>query len=62
LSVGVVSVIVMSRYRLLPTPDQEVGLAEHARHARYVWNLAVEQHAHWRSGRAAAPGYSERSR
>jgi transposase len=22
-----------------------------------VWNLAVEQHAHWRPGRAAAPGY-----
>ena len=25
-------------------------------HARYVWNLAVEQYAHWRPGRASAPG------
>ena len=37
-------------------------MLEHARHARYVWNLAVEQHAHWRPGRAAAPGYPEQSR
>jgi Putative transposase DNA-binding domain/Probable transposase len=27
-----------------------------------VWNLAVEQHAHWRPGRAAAPGYLEQCR
>jgi hypothetical protein len=27
-----------------------------------VWNLAVEQHAHWRPGRASAPGYVEQSR
>jgi transposase len=47
----------MSRYRLLPTPAQEAVLQEHCAHARYVWNLAVEQHAHWRPGRAAAPGY-----
>ena len=59
---GSVSVIVMSRYRLLPTPDQEIGLLEHARHARYVWNLAVEQHAHWQPGRCSAPGYIEQSR
>ncbi len=58
---GSVSVIVMSRYRLLPTPDQEIGLLEHARHARYVWNLAVEQHAHWQPGRCSAPGYVEQS-
>ncbi|MFG1753680.1 zinc ribbon domain-containing protein [Streptosporangium sandarakinum] len=32
----------MSRYRLRPTPAQEAALAEHCRHARYVWNLAVE--------------------
>jgi transposase len=47
----------MSRYRLYPTPAQEAVLREHCAHARYVWNLAVEQHAHWRPGRAAAPGY-----
>jgi putative transposase len=33
-------------------------LAEHCRHARYVWNLAVEQQLHWRPGRHA-PGYNE---
>jgi len=47
----------MSRYRLYPTPAQEAVLRDHCAHARYVWNLAVEQHAHWRPGRAAAPGY-----
>jgi len=52
----------MSRYRLLPTPDQEAGLLEHARHARFVWNLAVEQHACWRPGRSAAPRYNEQAR
>ena len=27
-----------------------------------MWNLAVEQHAHWRPGRAPAPGYAEQNR
>ena len=49
----------MSRYRLLPTPAQETALRDHCGHARYVWNLAVEQHAHWRPGRKGAPGYLE---
>ena len=48
----------MSRYRLLPTAEQVAGLAEHCRHARYVWNLAVEQQQHWQPGRRA-PGYNE---
>ena len=52
----------MSRYRLLPTPAQQAVLRDHCGHARYVWNLAVEQHAHWRSGRAGAPGYLEQCR
>ncbi|MCO6007539.1 transposase [Actinoallomurus purpureus] len=42
------------RFRLAPTPAQERGLL--------VWNLAVEQHQHWRPGRASAPGYGEQSR
>jgi putative transposase len=49
----------MSRYRLNPTPAQQAVLRDHCGHARYVWNLAVEQHAHWRPGRASAPGYLE---
>ena len=52
----------MSRYRLLPTPAQEAVLREHCGHARYVWNLAVEQHGHWHPGRAGAPGYREQCR
>ncbi len=52
----------MSSYRLLPTPAQEAVLRGHCGHARYVWNLAVEQHAHWHPGRQGAPGYLEQCR
>ena len=52
----------MSRYRLLPSPAQEAVLRDHCGHARFVWNLAVEQHRHWRPGRASAPGYLEQCR
>ncbi len=52
----------MSRYRLLPTPAQQAVLRDHCAHARYVWNLAVEQHGHWHPGRKGAPGYREQCR
>ncbi len=52
----------MSRYRLLPTPAQEAVLRDHCGHARYLWNLAVEQHSHWHPGRKGAPGYLEQCR
>jgi transposase len=52
----------MSRYRLHPAPAQEAVLRDHCGHARYVWNLAVEQHAHWHAGRKSAPGYLEQCR
>ncbi|MDP9841347.1 RNA-guided endonuclease InsQ/TnpB family protein [Streptosporangium lutulentum] len=52
----------MSRYRLHPSPAQEATLLEHCGHARYVWNLAVEQHAHWQPGRTPAPGFAEQCR
>jgi hypothetical protein len=52
----------MSRYRLVPSPAQEAVLRDHCGHARYVWNLAVEQHRHWRPGRKSAPGYLEQCR
>ncbi len=32
----------------------------HCAHARYVWNLAVEQQSWWRPGRGTAPGSAER--
>ncbi len=52
----------MSRYRLLPAPAQQAVLRDHCGHARCVRNLAVEQHARWRPGRAGAPGYLEQCR
>ena len=52
----------MSRYRLLPIPAQQAVLRDHCGHARYVWNLAVEQHSHWHPGRGNAPGYLEQCR
>jgi transposase len=52
----------MSRYRLNPTPAQEAVLRDHCGHARYIWNLAVEQHSHWHPGRKSAPGYLEQCR
>ena len=52
----------MSRYRLLPTPAQHAVLRDHCAHARYVWNLAVEQYQHWHPGRSSAPGYLEQCR
>ena len=51
----------MSRYRLYPTPAQENLLLGHCAHARYVWNLAVEQRSWWQPGRPA-PGFVEQCR
>jgi putative transposase len=52
----------MSRYRLLPAGEQTARLLGHCAHARFVWNLAVEQHSCWCPGRTAAPGYVEQAR
>jgi IS605 OrfB family transposase len=52
----------MSRYRLTPTPEQEQSLLKHCAHARYVWNLGLEQRLEWRPGRGPAPGYAEQDR
>ncbi len=52
----------MSRYRLEPSPAQEAVLLRHCSDARYIWNLAVEQHQWWRAGRKSAPGYNEQCR
>ena len=41
----------------MPTPAQESTLLEHCTHARFVWNLAVEQRSWWRPGRGTAPGF-----
>nr|WP_275406994.1 transposase [Actinomadura bangladeshensis] len=47
---------------MCPTPVQEAGLLEHCGHARFVWNLAVEQHAWWTPRRGPAPGYAVQAR
>jgi putative transposase len=57
---GPVYVVGVCRFRLLPSPEQVEVLAEHCRHARFVWNLAVEQQKHWQPGRQA-PDYNEQS-
>jgi transposase len=44
---------VMSRYALRPTSEQESLLLEFCSHARFVWNLAVEQQAWWKSTRTS---------
>ena len=52
----------MLRYRLAPTAAQEATMRNHCAHARYVWNLAVEQHSWWRPGRRSAPTYLKQCR
>ncbi|MFD7688949.1 RNA-guided endonuclease InsQ/TnpB family protein [Streptomyces sp. NPDC059781] len=52
----------MSRFRMYPTGAQEQRMLLHCAHARYVWNLAVEQHASWQPGRRSAPGFAEQCR
>ncbi|MEX5713925.1 helix-turn-helix domain-containing protein, partial [Parafrankia sp. FMc6] len=52
----------MSRYRLDPAAEQAVGMEEHCGHARFVWNLAVEQQSWWAPGRGNAPNHAERCR
>jgi len=51
-----------NRYRLTPTPEQQSAMCEHCAHARFIYNLAVEQHSWWRPGRGRVPGYLEQAR
>ncbi|MGQ0775840.1 MAG: helix-turn-helix domain-containing protein [Pseudonocardiales bacterium] len=51
----------VSRFRLYPTPAQAAVMTEHCAHARYVWNLAVEQLGYRGRGQRM-PGYVEQSR
>ena len=52
----------MSRFRIYPTPAQQVALLQHCAHARYVWNLALEQWSMWTSDRGPTPGFVEQCR
>jgi transposase len=49
------------RFRLYPTREQEVLLAQHCAHARFVWNLAVEQLG-YRHHRQPLPNYAMQNR
>lgn len=46
------------RFRLLPTVEQEGRLLEHCAHARYVWNLALEQRDCYRKTLGPTPGFA----
>ena len=50
------------RFRLYPTPAQEALLREQCAHARYVWNLGLEQRLMWARWKGPTPGYVEQSR
>src|SRR6266550_1145286 len=50
------------RNRLYPAVKQEPGCLQHCVHARFVWNLAVEQQSWWWPGRGSAPGSVVRQR
>ena len=50
------------RCRLYPVAAQMPGLGGHCGHARYVWNLAVEQQSWYWPGRGSAPSAAERYR
>lgn len=52
----------MTRYRMYPTDAQQDALLTHCAHARYVWNLAVEQQSWWTRYRGTAPTSAERYR
>ena len=62
MSVSFASIFACPDTDSFPTPAQEEALQGHCAHARYVWNLAVEQHQHWSPGRKSAPGYLEQCR
>ena len=52
----------MSRFRLSPTPAQHAALLEQCRHARYVWNLALELWSMWTPDRPQTAGFVEQCR
>ncbi|MFD3399119.1 RNA-guided endonuclease InsQ/TnpB family protein [Kribbella sp. NPDC058693] len=52
----------MSRFRMYPTSAQDAGLLEQCAHARYVWNLALEQWSMWTRDKPPTPGYLDQAR
>src|SRR5688500_2921569 len=52
----------MPRFRLYPAPRQETLLLEQCGHARYVWNLGLEQRSTWVRWKGPTPGLAEQNR
>ena len=53
----------MTRFRLALTREQEVAMLWHCAHARYIWNLALEQWSMWSAGRRNhQPRYLQQAR
>ena len=46
------------RFRLYPSDAQEVLLAGQCGHARYVWNLGLEQRLMWARWKGPTPGFN----
>ena len=49
------------RFRLYPWTAQKVFLLEQCGHARYVWNLGLEQRLMWRCWQGPNPGFNAQS-
>ncbi|WP_344221461.1 transposase [Kribbella sancticallisti] len=47
---------------MYPTLAQQAALLEHCRHARYVWNLALEQWSMWTRDKRPTPSFAEQCR
>jgi transposase len=47
---------------MYPNPLQEAALLEQCGHARYVWNLALEQRSMWTRDKGPTPRYVEQAR
>ncbi|RZU18646.1 transposase [Kribbella rubisoli] len=52
----------MSRFRMYPTPAQQDALIDQCRHARSVWNLALEQWSMWTRDKGPTPRFPEQCR
>ncbi|MEU4608609.1 transposase [Kribbella sp. NPDC023972] len=52
----------VSRFRMYPTPTQQVAMLQECAHARYVWNLALEQWSMWTPDEGPVPGYVNQAR
>ncbi|MEV0288271.1 MULTISPECIES: transposase [unclassified Kribbella] len=52
----------MSRFRMYPTVAQQAALLRHCSHARYVWNLALEQWSMWTRDKGMTPSFAGQCR